>query len=148
MLYPKARKRCRLGVDALVIILSNISTRRAEQLIDLSVDNRHQRPGEQIHHGQGSGLGCQVGGAGEHVIAGQDRGPGRPLCIQGRDPAAEKRTVDQVVVHQRGRVEHLNRRRQCHRPVVIGAQHSRSQECDRRADALASRGEKMFDCRV
>ena len=137
-------ERSGLGVNAFVVILAADHPARGEQLGQFAVDDGCQCLGKEFHQEQVIGLGSQFGGAGKHVISGQDGGGGRPVCIQGGHAPAEQGPVDQVVVDQGGGVEHLDCRRQGEQFIVGRAEHLAGQQADRRADALPAGGEQML----
>ena len=61
-----------------------------------------------------------------------------PLRIGRRTPAADLRIVDDVVVHQRGRMDDLDHRSKADRSLAAVGHHLGAQEQERRPDPLAA----------
>ena len=81
---------------------------------------------------------------GKDEIAGEHRGGGRPLGVQGGVAAPQESAIDQVIVHQCGGVEHLDCGRKGDQPIRFAAQHAAGEQRHGRSHTLAPGSEQML----
>ena len=84
--------------------------------------------------------------AGKHIIAGQNRCAGRPVGVERWISASKERVINEVIVNQGCRVQHLNRRRQRNRFIRIGIAKPVCQQADSRSKSFSSGINQIVDC--
>src|SRR5499426_7113 len=131
-------RRGLLGDDSQIIRLGDDPAPLELQLEDLGLRHRDRGPRERLHHGA-------VVVPHEHrerlrvqMIADQHRRVVTPLRVRRWPPAAERSLVDDVVVDEGRRVEHLDHAGQPHAPRALVACQACGQEEEHRPQALAA----------
>ena len=87
---------------------------------------------------RGAVMGHPLDGGGEHHVGQQYRAPRRKHRPCRRLAVAQRIAVDEVVVHQRGRVDHLDRERRRHRGLHAGPERLGHEAGEAGAQALAA----------
>jgi hypothetical protein len=86
----------------------------------------------------GAAMGHPLDGGGEHHVGEQHGAPRRKHRPYRRLAVAQRVAVDQVVVHQRGRMDHLDRQRRGQRRLHAGPERLSHEAREAGAQALAA----------
>ena len=121
-----------------MVVLADIDVPGLRELIQLALDHSQGDLAQQPYD-----LDRVVGERHTHrldveVVAQQHRDVVAPPAVHGETAPSEIRVVDDVVVHQRRRVDELDDRRVGHGALTLIAGESRRHQQQRRANALAA----------
>ncbi len=84
--------------------------KKGECFLEFPFGQRHEGSGEEAHHSQITGHGCQFSRFGEKVIPCHDGGVITECAVQSRHTAAQRGFIDGIIMNKAGRVQQFHRR--------------------------------------
>ena len=133
-----------LGADDVeILFFAGVDLALGGQLVDLALGDDRRCARQDLEHLERLGLDHQLERAGEEEVADQHGGAVAPDDVGGLAAAAQARSVDDIVMQQRGSVDELDR---CGQLVMARsgiADQVGAGECQHRPQPLAAAGDQM-----